>query len=181
MQPATSHNVSKFSENLDSALEIIQGVISELHMDGFCSIEGTAVAIARGILSNFSLEKMMASMAKIHEHWPKVKQRSVSFVVDDLTEIVKKSDNHFDVSILSIPLVCHASIKSSDKWKGIDQLEWPVNDEDVELVWMKFDQMIVNVCDWILEERLSKSDYYSEIDCEKYKNLFSTPLTLTSI
>jgi len=167
--------MEEFSQAFDLMLKEISYIVHELNLDGLCtSISKESVEIAREVIHDYDMTYVMNSLVMNHMFWNQVISKDNKFITELFIPIIKSNAVPIDTDIIAVVFIYHEKIKISTKYAEISDVEKPVNESDLDILWQYMIQMIRSVIRWIIQQRSqSNVDFHIQIDIEMYVRMFS--------
>ena len=142
----------KLSKTLDEFLSFIVDLLKDLQENNLTNFSPDAVTIARTLLKQYDVLIVMEALQLIDDKWYMVDERNEEFLTVHIVSAFDRKSIPLDTSLLTFPFTVYNKIKGMNKYKDMDKDEWPLCDDDIELIWRYVKSMVTLTENYFLEE-----------------------------
>lgn len=162
----------KFKIVIAELMNLLKSIIKELYDEKLINFNENAISLIITLLDANNEDNLIWCLASVNEHWGKILKKDETFITIDFPSSIKASNLPLDTNILTCPFTCYNLISNSDKWADIDEIDWPVSDEDLECIWDKMRLLVRITCLYI--HGLRKKFSSNPVQYDKLYDVYKT-------
>jgi hypothetical protein len=139
----------KFVKVCGLILESLSGMISDAKDAGLTTMVPTQLDFAHGMLGKVNPVDLVIAFIEQRKYWPDIFKKNIGFLEKGVPEVFSNSPISPEVLVEPIKIYNHLV---ANGFKGSkNPKKYPINGEDIEGLWMRFELLIKASCRYNLE------------------------------